>query len=119
MVDPQARDTAAKLLQAFIDGTISNYKYDHGFPRSKSDPALRSVWANLWFYYSDIREHTLTGKDALTPGVRALYERSLLFLKSDLEFQWPPPEFKLIWPSPTFWIWKDLEATGREGDERR
>ena len=78
-----------------MDGTISNYKYADGFPRSKSDPALRSVWNNLWYYYSDVREHTLTGKHALTPEARMLYERSLLFLESDLEFQWPPTELKL------------------------
>jgi hypothetical protein len=95
MVDRLARDAAAQVLQAFMDGTISNYKYEDGFPRSESDPALRNIWVNLWFGYSDVREHTLNGKHALTPENRAVYERCLLFLKSNLEFQWPPTEFKM------------------------
>ncbi len=95
MIDRQARDTAANVLQAFMDGTISNYKYEDGFPRSKGDPALHAIHVELWFYYSDIRQHKLIGKNALSPEARALYERSVLFLKSDLEFQWPPSQLKL------------------------
>ena len=95
MVDRQARDSAVKVLRTFMDGTISNYKYDDTFPKSGSDPALAAIWTNLWFYYSDVREHTLGAKHALTPEARALFERSLLFLKSDLEFQWPSPKLKL------------------------
>jgi hypothetical protein len=95
MVDRQARDAAAQVLRAFMDGTISNCKYDHDFPKSEADAALRNIWVNLWFTYSDVREHTLEGKHALTPEARAVYERCLLFLKNDLEFEWPPSEFKL------------------------
>jgi hypothetical protein len=38
---------------------------------------------------------SLTGKYALAPVARALYERSLLFLNSDLEFLRSPSVFKL------------------------
>jgi hypothetical protein len=95
MIDRRARDTAANVLQAFMEGAISNYKYEDGFPRSKDDPALHAIHVQLWFYYSDVRQHTLIGKNTLSPEARALYERSVLFLKSDLEFQWPPPQLKL------------------------
>jgi hypothetical protein len=95
MIDRQARDTAANVLQAFMDGAISNYKYEDGFPRSKDDPALHAIHVQLWFYYSDVRQHRLIEKHTLSPEARALYERSVLFLKSDLEFQWPPPQLKL------------------------
>lgn len=95
MIDRQARDTAAKVLQAFMDGTISNVEYEDSLPRSKDDPALHAIHVQLWFYYSDLRQHKLIGKHTLSPEARALYERSVLFLKSDLEFQWPPPQLKL------------------------
>jgi hypothetical protein len=50
---------------------------------------------NLWLGYSDVREPALSGTYPLTLENRAVYERCLLFLKSDLEFQWPPSDFKL------------------------
>jgi len=95
MIDRPARDVAAKLLEDFISGSISNYKYNQSFPTSKIDSALWPIYVNVWFCYSDVGEYTLTGKRALSPEQRALCERSILFLRSNLEFQWPPPEFRL------------------------
>ena len=95
MIDRQARDAAAKILQAFMDGAVSNYKYEDSFPKSKDDPGLHAIHVELLFYYSDVRQHKLIGGNTLSPEARALYERCVLFLKSDLEFQWPPPQLKL------------------------
>ena len=97
MIDRQARDTAVSLLHDFMEGTISNYKYEDSFPKSKDDPALHAIHVQLWFYYSDVRQHKLVGKYTLSPEARALYERSVLFLRSDLEFQWPLPQLKLCY----------------------
>src|SRR5271163_1161583 len=47
---------------------------------------------------STTSEHTLTGKHALTNEGRAIVERCLLFLKSDLEFQWPATKLRLWYP---------------------
>ncbi len=98
MVDRHARDIAAEALREFMEGSISNREYERRFPRSKEDPALWGIYSWLWFCYSDTREHTLTGKDALTDEGRALIGRCLLFLKSDLEFQWPPTKLHLWYP---------------------
>jgi len=98
MVDRHTRDIAAQALGEFMDGSISNREYERRYPKSKDDPALRGIYANIWFCYSDTSEHTLTGKHALTDEGRAIIERCLLFLKSDLEFQWPATKLRLWYP---------------------
>ena len=79
-----------------MEGSISNREYERRFPRSKHDPALWGIYSNIWFCYSDTSEHILTGKNELTDG--AFIERCLLFLKSDLEFQWPATKLRLWYP---------------------
>jgi hypothetical protein len=95
MVDRHARDIAADVLRTFMQGSISNDEYERAFPKSKDDPALWAVHEQIWLSYSDLKEHTLTGKHALTDAGRAVFERCILFLQSDLEFQWPPPKIRL------------------------
>lgn len=95
MVDRHARDIAAEALREFMEGLISNDEYEQRFPRNKDDPALWAVHEQIWLSYSDLKEHTLTGKHALTDEARAVFQRCILFLRSDLEFQWPPPKIRL------------------------
>jgi len=94
MVNRHTRDIAADVLQEFMEGSISNREYDRRFPKTKDDPALWAIYSNTWFCYSDTSEHTLTGKHALNDERRAILARCLMFLRSDLEFQWPPPKFR-------------------------
>ena len=98
MVDRHARNIAAEALRDFMEGSISNKEYERRYPKSKDDPALWGIYANIWFCYSDTSEHTLSGKHALTDDGRAIVERCLLFLKSDLEFQWPATKLRLWYP---------------------
>jgi len=95
MVNRHARYIAAEALREFMEGSISNREYERRFPKTKDDPALWAIYSNIWFCYSDLSEHTLTGKHALNDEHRAILERCLLFLSSDVEFQWPPPKFRL------------------------
>src|ERR1051325_1955266 len=95
MVDRSARDVAADVLRQFMEGAISNREYERRFPTSKDDPALRAIYSNVWFVYSDSPEHTLTGPRAPDKTRRALLERCVAFLRSDVEFQWPAPKFRL------------------------
>lgn len=43
--------------------------------------------------YSDIREHKLTDKYKLNIEQSDFVERCILFLRSDVEFEWPSPRF--------------------------
>jgi len=95
MVDRNLRDAAAAVLEDFVDGRITNVEFEQRFPASKDDPALLAIRTESWFYYSDLSEHTLTGKRSLSREQGALLERCALFLKTALEFQWPLPKYGL------------------------
>lgn len=94
MIDRQARDIAADTLRDFMEGSISNDEYERKYPRSKSDPALWEIWMQVWFFYSDVRTHKLTRKHTLNDERRAFMERCILFLRSDVEFEWPRQKFR-------------------------
>ncbi len=90
MVDRNKRDEAAAVVRDLIDGKITNDQFVRQFPRSADDPAIPAILKAAWMQFSDHRVHKLTGRDAPTPGLRAVLERSWLFLTTNLEFQWPP-----------------------------
>jgi len=95
MVDRHARDIAADAVRDFMGGSISNREYERRYPTTKRDLALWAIHTALWSGYSDVSEHTMTGKHALNDEGRALVERCILFLRSELEFEWPPPKFRV------------------------
>ena len=73
---------------------LQQESYEQKYPRSKDDPALWEIWVQVWFFYSDVKTHTLTGKRALNDERRAFIERCILFLKSNAEFEWPRQKFR-------------------------
>ena len=89
MIDRHSRQIAVKALRDFVDGAISSKEYERRYPQSRDDPALREVYIQVWFLYSDVQTHFLTGKHAPNDENRMFLERCILFLQSDLEFQWP------------------------------
>ena len=95
MVDRRARDISAEALRDLLNGTISNYEYEDRYELSKIDRALGAIFTQVWFIYSDVREHKLTGKHAPCDRNRALLEQSILFLRSNLEYEWPRNEWHL------------------------
>jgi hypothetical protein len=94
VIDRRARNIAANAIRDFMEGTISNREYERRYPRSKDDHALWEIYVQMWFLYSDLKEHTLTGEYALKEESRSFLDRCILFLKSDLDFQWPRQKFR-------------------------
>jgi hypothetical protein len=94
VIDRDARDIAAEVLRSFMEGSISNVEYERRYPRSKDDLALWEIHFQVWFFYSDIRTHKLTGKYALNVEGRAFLERCIVFLKSNAQFEWPRQKFR-------------------------
>jgi hypothetical protein len=90
MVNRQKRAIGKHLVEGFAGGTTSSREIDNDFPTDKNDPALAAIWRQLWFLWDDFHTHTLTGKYAPTPEGRAMMDRCLAFLESDLEYEWPP-----------------------------
>ena len=95
MIDTDSRRNAAELIERFRDGEISNFEFADSWPRYDGrDRALKAVETMLWRSYSDLDEHTLAEEGhELTSEVRDIFDRCILFLRSDLEYQWPEDNF--------------------------
>jgi hypothetical protein len=96
MIDRAARDAFADLLSRFAAGEITNMAFEQALPVSK-DPAIFEIYRwGVWFLYDDVEEYALTDGAALSGPVRAIVDRWLLFLSTDLEYEWPEPT-EIIW----------------------
>ena len=90
MVNRQKRAIAKRMVEGFASGTVTSREMDGDFPRDKNDRVLAGIWERLWFLWDDLSNHTLTGEHSPTPEVRAMMDRCIAFLDSDLEYEWPP-----------------------------
>ena len=96
MVDRTQRDTARRVLRSLIAGELTNDEFEAQFPRAEHDMAVQAIKTNVWMLYSDLRRHKLTGKHELNAGTRALLKRCVVFLDTDLDFEWPVPRISLL-----------------------
>ena len=98
MIDRPARDSVALLIRRLASGRISNQDYEDAWWATKThDEAVRAVLDAGWALYDDYRTYRLRGAAALPPATLAAISRCVLFLTSDLEYEWPP-----LRPSPLF-----------------
>jgi len=89
MIDVQARSKFAEASRSLAVGLITNYQFDDRIPWS-SDPAIREIYNKaFWLMYCDLRQYRLKGRDRLSPQVREVAARCILFLKSGLPYGWP------------------------------
>ena len=95
MIDREFRDQAAWALRRFIDCEIDNIDFENELPHKPlfgkkrvADPALRAIEDYVWHWYDDLSVHKLDGLHKLDDEERALGERCVLFLKSDIEYEW-------------------------------
>ena len=89
MIDAQARSKLAELSRSLVAGLITNYQFDDRIPTS-SDPAIHEIYnKTFWLMYCDLRQYRLKGRDRLSPQVREVAARCILFLKSRLSYSWP------------------------------
>jgi hypothetical protein len=102
MVDKAKRMEAAKLIEDFLSCRITNLEYDGSYPCS-DDPALLAIYSRLWFAYSDIDEHRMDGKHALSSEGRQVAENCILFLKTEVEYRGPTNFISLSAPFKRLW----------------
>jgi hypothetical protein len=88
MIDRVARDRLAEDLRHLVAGQITNDQFENRRAPS-SDAAVREIQLAAWKLYDDLREHKLTGRDAPSPDDKHLTAKCMLFLKTDLEYEWP------------------------------
>ena len=88
MIDRASRTSASELLRHLVAGQITNDVFEKRFPRS-SDLAVREMWAAGWMLYDDYRSYRLVGSDRLRPEDRTTIARCVLFLQTELPYEWP------------------------------
>jgi len=94
MINRRKRDLARRLVEKLLAAEITNDDFVNDYPcREKYDRVIVAIYERLWGFWDDRRTHTLTGKHDLNPEARALFERCIAFLNSDLEYEWPPLEW--------------------------
>ena len=89
MIDREARTKLGELIRHLVAGLITNDEFDDRRPIS-TDPAIWEVFHwGAWHLYSDLGEYRLIGKHRLPKEVRREVSRWVLFLKTDLKYEWP------------------------------
>ncbi len=97
VIDRAARTRLGEMLRHRAAGVVTNDQFEDRSPWESGDPAIREIRDAAWQLYSDLREHRLEGADRLTPGGKAAVARCVLFLQTDLEYEYPVmPRVKLL-----------------------
>jgi hypothetical protein len=93
MTDREGRNTLAQSLRHLVSGQITNDQFGDAARIESDDAAIHAVRDQAWLLYSDLHEHKLSGSNALSKSDRRIAARFILFLQSDLEYEWPPHPF--------------------------
>jgi hypothetical protein len=89
MIDRDARNKLAETLRHLLSGQITNDQFETAALIESDDPIIDAVVDQAWFLYSDWYEHKLTGSHALSKSDRQTVSQFILFLHSELEYEWP------------------------------
>jgi len=94
MILPEARAELSGAITELINGRISNDEFDevyYGLCFRSPDRTVAELGGFAWGLYSSdlLMPYYLEGRHALAPEERAMMERALLFLSTDLEYAWP------------------------------
>ena len=89
MVDRNARNRLADGIRHLAAGAITNWEFEDRAISASSDPAIHAVYlSGPWFLYHDIMRYRLRGRYRLSPAVRREAARWVLFLKTNLPYEW-------------------------------
>lgn len=93
MIDRYARNNLAESLRHLLGGQITNDQFEETAIIESDDAVIDAIRWQAWLLYSDLYEHKLTGAHALSKPDRLVVSRFILFLHSDLEYEWPRHPF--------------------------
>lgn len=88
-VATEKRRIAADALRKYFRQEIKNDDFAAMFPKAREDRALAAIGDVMWGFYSDNLSHYMFNETRAKLEVRGLYERCILFLESDQEYEWP------------------------------
>ena len=98
MIDRTARTQLGELLRHFVAGRLNNFDFEERVEIIEwNDAAVGAVALESWGLYDDFQKHTLAGKWRIDKAGRRIIARWILFLQTDLEYEWPYPTIKHDW----------------------
>lgn len=103
-------------IRRYLNGRISNWQLDDTSDKLDDDGA-HGVWCFAFTTFSDNPEYYAIGDAAITGEVREVFVRCILFLDSDLEYEWPP--WNPLGDEPIFLWLCNLLTFGRAGEAHR
>ena len=90
MIDRDARNRLAEGIRHLAMGLITNFELEEEAWSDSADPAVHAVFlGGPWYLCHDLVRYRLSGKNKLCPAVRRDAARWVLFLKTDLPYEWP------------------------------
>jgi len=90
--DLKARRELAALIRHLVSGVITNDEFEDRLPRplrDSEDAAVVALYEHAWCLYNDTFEHHLIGQWKVSKENRRVIARWILFLHSDLHYEWP------------------------------
>jgi hypothetical protein len=100
MIDRAGRTAVSEQLRHLVAGQVTNDVFEDRLPVGSQDRGVSEVSEEAWYLYSDLSEHRLTGAERVPNEARRHVARWILFLHSDLEFEWPAWAFARRFSSP-------------------
>lgn len=88
MIDRDARNRAAILVEDFWNGSLTNRQFEAAWPYV-DDRGLEAVFHFMWCLYDDFKEHTAHDADRADPKLNALVANCVRFLRSGEPYTWP------------------------------
>ena len=88
MIDREARNRAADLVDHFWGGLITNRDLERAWPESR-DRSVRAVDDFIWTLYDDFEARTVRDDVRSDPQFGVLVPNCIAFLRSDETYTWP------------------------------
>lgn len=98
MVDRPSRNLIALRLRQYVSGRVTNDDLDDAMWEIADDRGAVAVSEMAWRLYDDTTKHRATGRHYLSAEARREISRWILFLDTDLEYEWPDYSFVSIDP---------------------
>jgi len=108
MIDRPGRAALAEHLRRLASGRLTNAEFESVRLDRSEDEALVAIGDAGWSPYDDFFIYRLRGRRALKRQTIDAVARCILFLDSDLPYEWParrPTLRTILWTLITFGAW--------------
>jgi len=101
------RNILAESIRYYLGGRITNFEFMDRTDKlyRSEDKSVVEINKNFWFAYDDLSEHKNEGKHLISTSDENHAKRFILFLKSDLEYEWQDLGLR-VWLQSIFIFWK-------------